>query len=91
MQQNSITGLTSLFHAPVHQVSDGTTTFDARQLAHSAMPGPISALASAPVLRCLECGELFSALDLYLESPLAGECTDCAAEADMHARTLLSA
>ena len=36
--------------------------------------------AHAPVLACLECGRDFSAVALYVESPVGGECLDCAWE-----------
>lgn len=80
MTPTTIVGRTSLFHEPVHQISVGGEHYGARELARLGLPGPISAMASAPVLQCLECGEHFSAIDLYLESGVEGECVSCAAE-----------
>lgn len=88
MVNATITGRTSLFAVPPHQVEMRGDTFDAAYLAKTALPGPLSVLASAPVLQCLECGGEFSALDLYRESPVAGECAACAA---ITQRELLSA
>ena len=91
MYETTISGRTSVFHAPVHQVTMGDLTHDAAYLARLGMPGPLSAMASAPVLRCLECGEPASATDLYLESAVPGECADCAADALTPAGHRLSA
>lgn len=91
MHEVTITGRTSIFHAPAHQVTMDHLTHDAAYLARVGVPGPLSAMASAPVLRCLECGEPASAIDLYLDSSVPGECPDCAAEALPPARDRLSA
>lgn len=91
MYQATISGRTSLFHAPAHQVTMGDLSYDAAYLARLGMPGPLSAMASAPVLRCLECGEAASATDLYLDSAVPGECDDCAADATAPVESRLSA
>lgn len=81
MYEATISGRTSIFHAPAHEVTMGDLTHDAAYLARVGVPGPLSAMASAPVLRCLECGESASATDLYLDSAVPGECADCATDA----------
>ena len=88
MVSATIVGHTSLFAEPTHQVELLGARYSAELLAHSAMPGPLSAMAAAPVLQCLECGGDFSANDLYLDSPVPGECLSCAAVTQ---RVLLSA
>ncbi len=91
MERTTITGTTTLFGQSAHTLSDGFATYEAGTVARMFLPGPVSALASAPVLQCLECGDTFSALDLYVDSPVDGECFECGTLALLEDRELISA
>lgn len=64
----------------VHRVRLDGVDYAASFLAGSPNDARLSAAAAAPVLHCLECGSAFSAIDLYRDSPIKGECFACASE-----------
>ncbi len=82
---STVTGSTTLIgresHAGlVHRVQVGEVSYSARYLAGRDVPTALAAVAAAPVLDCLECGGVFSATDLYRDTPTPGECFACASE-----------
>ncbi len=81
----TITGTTSVIGAAshaglVHTVHVGDAAYSARFLGGRDVPAALAPAARAAVLDCLECGGLFSAVDLYRDTPTPGECFACASE-----------
>lgn len=64
----------------VHQVRLDGVDYSASFLAGLPSDVRLSAAATVPVLHCLECGSAFSAVDLYRDSPIKGECFACASD-----------
>lgn len=64
----------------VHRVRIGDRDYSAQYLAGPHAPAALLDAATAPVLDCLQCGRPASAVDLYRDSPIPGECRECAAD-----------
>ncbi len=64
----------------VHRVRVGDRDYSAQYLAGPHAPIALRDAATAVVLECLQCGRPASAVDLYRDSPIPGECRDCAAD-----------
>jgi hypothetical protein len=79
---STVTGRTAIIGIDstdaIHTVIVDGEEHAARDLARLDLRVPRSEAAHADVLRCLECGGLFSAVALYAESPVPGECRECA-------------
>ena len=83
---NDVIGTTAILgrashDGPVHRIQFADNEYSPEFLAGLDRADPRSVAAQAPVLFCLECGLPFSAVELYLQSPTAGECVSCATEA----------
>lgn len=81
---STVTGRTAIIGVQtiddVHVVTVDGEEHSARSLVRLGVPTYLEHAAHAPVLACLECGRDFSAVALYVESPVGGECLDCAWE-----------
>ena len=81
---STVTGRTAIIGVQsiddVHVVTVDGEDHSARSLVRPGAPTYLEHAAHAPVLACLECGRDFSAVALYVESPVGGECLDCAWE-----------
>ena len=79
---STVTGRTAIIGVQsiddVHVVTVDGEDHSARSLVRPGVPTWLEPAAHAPVLTCLECGRSFSAHALYAESPVAGECLECA-------------
>jgi hypothetical protein len=81
---STVTGRTAIIGVQslddVHVVTVDGEDHSARSLVRPGVPAYLEHAATAPVLACLECGEPRSAVALYVDSPVGGECLDCAWE-----------
>ncbi len=81
---STVTGRTAIIGVQsiddVHVVTVDGEDHSARSLVRPDAPSYLEHAALAPVLACLECGRSFSAVALYVDSPVGGECLDCAWE-----------
>jgi hypothetical protein len=79
---STVTGRTAIIGVDsfdaVHVVTIDGEDHPARTLVRHDASEVLQAAALAPVLRCLECGRDASAVELYLDTPLAGQCSSCA-------------
>lgn len=66
--------------AGIHRVRVGDRDYSAQYLAGPHAPATLVDAARAVVLDCLQCGRPASAVDLYRDSPIPGECRECAAD-----------
>ena len=81
---STVTGRTAIIGVrsidDVHVVTVDGEDHSARSLVRPDAPAYLAHAAHAPVLACLECGEPRSAVALYVDSPVGGECLECAWE-----------
>lgn len=81
-RMSTVTGRTAIIGIDstdaIHTVVVDGEEHVARDLARLDSVAPLSEAAYAEVLSCLECGQPFSAVALYAESPVPGECRECA-------------
>jgi hypothetical protein len=79
---SAVTGRTAIIGVDsfdaVHVVTIDGEDHPARTLVRHDAHEALQVAAHARVLRCLECGTESSAVELYLDTPLAGQCTSCA-------------
>jgi len=79
---STVTGRTAIIGVDsfdaVHVVTIDGEDHSARALVRHDAPEALQVAAHARVLRCLECGTGSSAIELYLDTPLAGQCASCA-------------
>lgn len=78
-----VTGETSLIGGAaalgiVHRLTVAGVSLPADYVAGRQAHSTLRTLAHLPLLRCLECGELHTAHELYVASPSPGECSACA-------------
>lgn len=73
-------GASTPYSDGVHRVRVGDRDYSAQYLAGPHAPAALRDAATATVLECQQCGSPASAVDLYRDSPIPGECRDCAAD-----------
>jgi hypothetical protein len=79
---STVTGRTAIIGVDsfdaVHVVTVDGEDHSARDLVRHGALASLETAAHARVLRCLECGRESTAIELYVETPVAGECATCA-------------
>ena len=79
---STVTGRTAIIGVDsldgVHVVTVDGHDHSARSLVRHDVPTWLAPAAQARVLRCLECGRESTPIELYAETPVAGECPECA-------------
>jgi hypothetical protein len=86
---STVTGRTAIIGVDsfdaVHVVTIDGEDHSARELVRHDVPANLEPAAHARVLRCLECGRESTPIELYAETPVAGECATCAWDLLTHA------